>query len=145
MNEPLITSESCRRRQTRHLSRFFFDEEGSATIESVIWLPIFALLLAFIMNVSIVFFNESQMLRVVQDGNRAFSLGRMEDAVEVENYILSRLAYLEADMTIRTTISGGVVMTELVVPAGNLMPLKLMSGVFDGVRIRVSAQQIVEF
>ncbi len=133
------------RRRKVFVRRFFQDETGSATIESVIWFPIFAVILAFIMNISLVFFNESQMLRVVQDGNRAFSLGRMADAEEVQAYILSRLAYLEANMVVNTTISGGFIMTNLSAPAGQLMPLNLMTSAFDGITIMVSAQHIVEF
>ena len=64
-------------------SNFFTNEEGSATIETVIWLPIFTILLTMIINLSMVFFSESQILRVVQDGNRAFSLGRLEDGAAV--------------------------------------------------------------
>ena len=97
------------------------------------------------MNISLVFFSESQILRVVQDGNRAFSLGRLDDATAVENYILNRLSYLDANITIATTISGGFVMTTLKVPASNLMPLNIMTGAFEGVNMNVSAQQIVEF
>ncbi|MEW9921042.1 TadE/TadG family type IV pilus assembly protein [Marimonas sp. MJW-29] len=127
------------------LKRFWRDEAGNATIESIIWFPIFAILLAFIMNVSIVFFTESQMLRVVQDGNRAFSLGRLADAQEVQNYILTRLSYLEANLDISTNISDGFVMTSLKAPAGDLMPLNFMNSAFNGITINVSAQQIVEF
>lgn len=130
---------------TRSLGKFLRDETGSATIEAVIWMPVFFLILAFIMNVSMVFFNESQMLRVVQDGNRAFSLGRLDDNVAVQDYILSQLAYLNANFTVATNISGGFVQTNLEAPAGELMPLNLASGAFDGIRVRVSAQHIIEF
>ena len=127
------------------LKHFWRDEAGNATIESVIWFPIFAILLVFIMNVSIVFFTESQMLRVVQDGNRAFSLGRLADAQAVQDYILSRLTYLDADLDISTNISDGFVMTSLNAPAGDLMPLNFMNSAFNGITINVSAQQIIEF
>jgi Flp pilus assembly protein TadG len=124
---------------------FWRDEGGSFTVESVIWFPIFALLLAFIMNVSIVFFNESQILRVMQDGNRAFSLGRLKNAEEVESYITDNLAYLQANMNIDTTIASGFVNTNLKVLAGDLMPLNFMSSAFDGLEISVNAQHIIEF
>jgi Flp pilus assembly protein TadG len=125
--------------------RFGQSEDGNMTIESVIWVPIFAIILAFIMNISLVFFAESQMLRVVQDGNRAFSLGRLEDAAAVENYILANLANLDATLTIATTVAGGFISTTLDATAGDLMPLNIMTSVFDSVIINVSAQQIVEF
>ena len=113
------------------------DEEGSYTIESVIWFPIFAILLAFVMNISLVFFSESQMLRVVQDGNRALSMGRFETAEEVENYVQQQLAYLDADLVVDTQISGGFVSTNISVPASDLMPLNLMTSAFASVNVAV--------
>lgn len=124
---------------------FWNDEEGSATIETVIWIPIFMFILALIINVSIVFFTESQILRVVQDGNRAFSLGRFEKVEEVEEYVLERLSYLDASLDIETVIASGQITTKLTAPATELMPFRFMSGVFDNVRVGVSAQHIVEY
>lgn len=121
------------------------DETGSATIESVIWLPAFAFVLAIIMNVSMLFFYESQLTRIVQDGNRAFSLGRLEDSDAVQQYILGRITHLDADFSIATTIAGGFVRTDLIAPAGDLMPLSIARSAFNTVQIRVSAQHIVEF
>jgi hypothetical protein len=125
--------------------RFFSDEEGSFTIESVIWMPIFAILIAVIMNVSMVFFGESQMLRVVQDANRAISLGRIETELETETYILSKLNYMDAEFTVNTTLNSGIISTILRAPATDLMPLNLMTSAFKSVDIAVSAQQIVEY
>lgn len=125
--------------------RFCKDEVGSATIETVIWLPIFAIVLAIIMNVSMVFFAESQLTRIVQDGNRAFSLGRLADNVAVQDYILAQLTHFDADFSVSTKIADGFVRTDLEAPAGHLMPLNLARRAFDSVKIRVSAQHIVEF
>ena len=124
---------------------FCKDESGSATIESVIWLPAFAFVLALIMNVSMVFFFESQLTRIVQDGNRAFSLGRLADGDAVQEYILGQLTHMDADISVATTISGGFVRTDLIAPAGDLMPLSMARSAFNHVKIRVSAQHIVEF
>ncbi|MEH6648285.1 TadE/TadG family type IV pilus assembly protein [Sulfitobacter sp.] len=126
-------------------SNFFTNEEGSATIETVIWLPIFTILLTMIINLSMVFFSESQILRVVQDGNRAFSLGRLDDAAAVEAYIGEKLAYLGADVLIQSTIAGGEISTVLTTPATNLMPFNMMFSAFDGINIGVRAQHLIEF
>ena len=124
---------------------FFTDEDGSFTIESVVWMPIFAILIAVIMNVSLVFFSESQMLRVVQDANRAFSLGRFENELETETYILAELDHMGANFTVETTLSGGVITTVLSAPAADLMPLNLMTSAFDSVDVGVFAQQLFEY
>jgi hypothetical protein len=127
------------------LRSFLKDEEGSYTLESVIWFPIFVILLVFVMNIAIVFFSESQILRVVQDGNRALSIGRLETEQEVEEYIGQRLAYLEASLQIDTRIDNGFVFTNIDIPATQLMPLNFMTKAFDGINVAVFAQQIIEY
>jgi Flp pilus assembly protein TadG len=131
--------------QFKWAPNFCKEESGSATIESVIWLPAFAFVLAIIMNVSMVFFFESQLTRIVQDGNRAFSLGRLPDGDAVQQYILGQLTHLDADISVATTIADGFVRTDLTAPAGDLMPLSMARKAFNNVKIRVSAQHIVEF
>ena len=132
-------------RWTTKCRQFCRAEDGSTTIETVIWLPMFMILLGFIINVSMVFFNESQILRVIQDGNRAFSLGRLQDLKEVEDYVLARLAYLDASITIGSEVADGFVTTWLRTPATDLMPVSFMSSVFEGLDVGVSAQHIVEY
>ncbi len=140
-----LTTRSRTRRPGKLLGSFLRSEDGSFSIEAVIWMPIFAMLLAVIMNVSMVFFGESQMLRVVQDANRAFSLGRLADAEAVEQFVLTNLAYMDSTLTVKTLISGGIVSTELRAPATDLMPLNFMTAAFKNVNVAVNAQQIIEF
>ena len=126
------------------LRRFQKSEDGSFTLEAVIWMPIFAVLLAIIMNLSMVFFYESQMLRIAQDATRAYSMGRLTEA-EAEEYIASRLTFIEANFTVDTRTVGLVAQSVVETTAAELMPFDLMSGAFDGVPIGVSTQYIIEF
>lgn len=137
--------KGCFGKVANHLQGFVKDEDGSYSIEAVIWMPIFAILLALIMNVSVVFFTESQMMRVVQDGNRAFSLGRLTSVAEVEDYVLTTLAYTDADLSVESTVSDGIIRTQLSAPATDLMPLNFLRDSFSNVRVGFTAQQIVEF
>lgn len=125
--------------------KFCRDESGSFTIEAVIWMPIFVIILALMINVSTVFFNESQMLRVVQDANRAFSLGRLETVEDTEEYILAQLAYLSTSFTVDTTMTSSVVSTTVSVPATELMPMNISSSAFSSLIIDVSGQQLIEY
>jgi Flp pilus assembly protein TadG len=145
MTQPASDHCPCRAPARRRLCDFWQSDDGSATVESVIWFPIFALLLGLIMNISMVFFNESQILRVVQDGNRAFSLGRLSDAEAVETYVSEQLSYLEAALTIDSRVSGGFITTTLSAPATDLMPFNFVAKAFQDVRVGVSAQHIIEF
>jgi Flp pilus assembly protein TadG len=127
------------------VAAFLKCEDGSFSIEAVIWTPIFVILLAVMINVSTVFFNESQMLRVVQDANRAYSLGRLETEDETEQYIKAQLAYLSGAFTVQTTKSASVISTTVSVPATELMPMNLMSSAFSGTMLNVSGQQLIEY
>lgn len=129
----------------RFLRSFFRSESGSYTIESVIWLPIYVFILAIMMNVSMVFFNESQLLRVVQDGNRSFAVGRITTLVAVEQYVTDRIAYLDVTPTVNSQLVDGIIYTNLSVVATELMPFTMLHKFFSGTNILVSAQQIVEF
>lgn len=126
------------------LRRFRRSEDGSFTIETVIWMPIFAILLAIVMNLSMVFYYESQMLRISQDAVRAFSLGRFTEA-EAENYISVRLAHIDAEIDIDVRQVGFIAQAIVSSNAGELMPFDLMSSAFEGVPIGVSTQYIIEF
>lgn len=124
---------------------FCRSESGSYTIESVIWLPIYVFILAIMMNVSMVFFNESQLLRVVQDGNRSFAVGRISTLEAVEQYVTERIAYLNVTPTVSSQLVDGIIYTNLSVTATELMPFSMLHKFFAGTTILVSAQQIVEF
>ena len=138
-------AKNIRHAARRGLARFRTSEQGSFSVEAVIWMPIFAVILTLIMNISMVFHGESQMIRVIQDANRAFSLGRLDDSDAVEAYILSRLSYLNAAMAVNTIIDGGYVMTQMTAPASDLMPFNFLTGAFNGIDIAISAQHIIEF
>lgn len=127
------------------LKAFCRSESGSYTIESVIWLPIYVFILAIMMNVSMVFFNESQLLRVVQDGNRSFAVGRISTLEAVEQYVTDRIAYLEVTPMVSSQLVDGIIYTNLSVTATELMPFSMLHKFFAGTTILVSAQQIVEF
>lgn len=127
------------------LNRFVRCEAGSYTIESVIWLPIYVFVLALMMNISMVFFNESQILRVVQDSNRSFAVGRISSLEAAEQYVIDRIAYLNVTPSVNSQLVDGIIYTNLSIPATQLMPFGMLHKFFQGTNIVVSAQQIVEF
>ncbi|MDU8926836.1 TadE/TadG family type IV pilus assembly protein [Alisedimentitalea sp. MJ-SS2] len=124
---------------------FLRDEEGSFTIEFVIWTPIFVIMMAIMMNVSMVFFHESQILRVVQDANRAYAQKRITSTEDNEAYILSKLSYLNATPTITSVETGGAIRTTFAVPVTDLMPFTLMEDAFTSKQIVVTSDQVLEF
>ena len=143
------------------MRRFFRDENGSYTLEFVIWMPIFAILLAIVMNLSMVFYYESQMLRVTQDATRAYSLGRFiapteaEKQLLAEQYIQANLSFINAPLNIEVTLvdeaasgnpsAGSVAQGTVRANAAEMMPFSLMSAPFKLVEVGIMSHYIIEY
>jgi hypothetical protein len=92
-----------------------------------------------------VFFNESQLLRVVQDANRSFAVGRISTLSAVEQYVTERIDYLDVTPAVSSQLVDGIIYTNLSITATQLMPFTMLHKFFSGTEIVISAQQIVEF
>ncbi|MDU8911226.1 TadE/TadG family type IV pilus assembly protein [Aestuariicoccus sp. MJ-SS9] len=128
----------------RRLARFRSDESGSQTIESVIWLPVFSMFLVLIIDVSMVFNKQSELLRIVQDANRAYSTGRLASAAEAESFVQAAVANYTSNPSVTTTLVNGVITTRLVVPATDLMPINSFP-VFKDKDVVIATQHLAEF
>ena len=123
--------------------RFLRREDGAATVEAVIWLPVFLLVLFLMVDVALVFVGQSEALRVVQDANRNMSIGRFRTAAETEAYVEARLAGLSAGVEAVSVVNAGIVTTTVTLPARDLQ----MSGLFTAVinaNLSVSADHLIE-
>ena len=123
---------------------FAKDESGSSTIEAVIWLPLFMLLLSMVADASFVFHGQAQALRIVQDGNRAFSVGRLEDTAATQAYIRSKLISLSRGARVTTTLSGGIITTTALISVDDLLAIGSV-GALTGFDITVKSQHFLEY
>jgi Flp pilus assembly protein TadG len=126
-------------RRKSHRCRFLRREDGSATVEAVIWLPIFFLVLFLMVDVALVFVGQSEALRVVQDANRNMSIGRFRTVAETEAYVEEQLAGLSPGVQAVSVVNAGTV----TMPARDLQ----MSGFFTAVinaNLSVSADHLIE-
>ena len=128
----------------RRAGRWIKDEDGSATIEAILWIPFYFALMLFVMNAGLIFYGQSQMMRIVQDGNRAFSIGRLENVEETQDFILERLAVISPLATVTTVLDQGIIYTTATVPVEDLAKLGAID-TFDGYPITVSSQHFLEF
>lgn len=102
-------------------------EEGSVTLEAVLWFPIYAFVIAFILDVSMIFSNAAKVQRMVQDGTRAFSFGAFStggvpDCGKLETWLLARIQPLSPSATVScddTSITN-MVRVQAVVKSGEL-------------------------
>lgn len=124
-------------------SGFVMDELGSATLESVLWLPIFISFLVLAADASFLFYGQNQAYRIVQDANRNLSVGRLQSEAEVEDYIRSNLATISPHAIIKSAIDGGVITSVATLPASDLTATDFFTA-FADLTITVGARHFVE-
>jgi Flp pilus assembly protein TadG len=127
-----------------YLKRFRRDEHGSATIEAVLWLPMFVIFFVMIADVSLVFFRQTEVLRVVQDANRALSVGRFSGPAETEEYVRTVIAPLTTRAQVTTTVNSGVIDTVALVPVEDLVAVGMFN-FLNGYNIAVQSNHYVEW
>lgn len=123
--------------------RFRRAEDGAFTVEAVMWLPVFLFLFCLIADASLIFGKQAQVLRIMQDANRAMSVGRITSADSAESYIAGQISSLTTNAVITTTVSGGVIVSTVEMPAGDLTATGFISS-FTDLTIRVTAQHLSE-
>lgn len=123
---------------------FAHNEDGNGTIEAVIWIPTFVAVLLLVVDVSMIFNGQARLFRLVQDTNRALSVGRLHTADEAEESIVDALEKTTSNAAVETTIADGVITTRLTVPARDLD----IVGYFSALRtaaVTVTSQHYVEY
>jgi Flp pilus assembly protein TadG len=131
------------------LRRFGGAEDGVATVEAVLWLPFFMLLLALIADASFLFHRQAQMLRAVQDANRAFSTGQLASPEAVRDVLIAQYTPLssrvEAVSLLDTdTVPSGIIRTSLSLPARDVNSIGLIASL-TGLTLSVTTQHYREF
>lgn len=124
------------------LRRFRSDENGAATIEAVLWIPVFFFLLVLIVDASLMFHGQARALRIVQDNNRAVAVGRIP-TTDAEAIILNRLAQISPNARVSTSNNSGIIGTVVGMPATDLSSLGIVTKMGD-FTIWASAEQFLE-
>ncbi len=127
----------------RHARRFLKDDSGSATIEAVIWVPVFTILLGIVADASLMFGARAEVLRVVQDTNRGLSVGKFATSAQASAHVRSEIADISPNATVTTTVVSGVIQTVVDMPSSDLTATGFFSG-FADVNVRVRAHQLSE-
>lgn len=90
------------------VSRFFRDEGGSATIEFVLWVPVFVVLLVATTDATILYLSHTEMWNVSRDIARRLSVGDLTEAQAVEEAKKELFLYSRA-YTVGTSVGIDVV------------------------------------
>ncbi len=126
------------------LRRFRRREDGTATIETLLWLPVMLAFVALAADAAFVFFGQNQAYRIVQDANRNLSVGRFKTEAEVEQYLTSTIGAFAEHVTAKTTIENGMVTSVVKIPVNDLIATNMIASLmnFD---LTVGATQFVEY
>ena len=124
-------------------SRFVRREDGAATIEAILWLPMFFYILALSVDVTMVFHGYSRVIRAVVDVNRGLSVGRITSIDEGKTKIKSILSNYK-NVSADIAIVDGVVVTNVAVPVSSMVVLGAVTPMMNKY-IQVKTQQYVEF
>jgi Flp pilus assembly protein TadG len=125
---------------------FFRRSDGTATVEAVLWFPIFIAVFGLMVDSAMIFNGQAKVLRVVQDANRNLSIGRLDTDAEVEDYIRAELAMIGVTPSrteAQSDATTGTVSTLVVVPARQLQLLGYFS-VLMNLELPVTAQHMRE-
>jgi Flp pilus assembly protein TadG len=125
------------------LRGFVRRQDGGATVEAVLWIPVFMLVFGLMVDASMIFYGQSAVLRVVQDANRNFSVGRLDSASATETYVENRLAASNIAAVATSTVVAGVVTTTVSVPAGQLQILGYF-GTLRNLKLTIRSEQVLE-
>lgn len=134
------------------LRRFIADEQGSITIEVLVWFIMMLGIVGIIVDASVILHSHSQVLRTLQDGNRNLSVGRLKTTQDVQLFVTTQLAGLSDKVTTKASIadvpgtiySGDRIVTTVVsLPTADL-PLIGFYAVLNTAEIKVSAQHYIE-
>jgi len=107
------------RRGVPRSPRFGDDEDGAASVEMVLWLPVFILILAFILDVTMTMLAHSLMWDVARDTVRQLSLGRM-DAVQAVDHARVAAQMSSTTPTVTASDAGPEVWIEITLPIADV-------------------------
>lgn len=133
----------CLRFCSGRFSFFVRSESGAATVEAVLWLPMFVMIVALLADVTMMFYGQSRILRVAQDANRNFSVGRLTTTDETASFAVTRLASVSPNVMATTSLTAGLITTTVSVPLKDLEMFGLAK-IFSGARMTVQAEHLME-
>lgn len=125
------------------IRRFRSAEGGAATIEAVLWIPLFVLMLIFVIDVAFVFHNQAQAFRIVQDGNRALSVGLIADPAAAATELKAALSRISAHATADVRVDYGIIHTIVTIPVGDMTAVGTLD-FLRGYDMSISTQHYME-
>lgn len=119
-------------------------EEGSATLEAVLWLPVFIAFLILAADAAFIFFGQNRAYRVIQDANRSLSVGRLLTEQDVVDYLNVEIGRIAPNATVSALIDSGTITSVATIPASDLTATRFFTAFLD-LDLKVGARHLVEY
>lgn len=126
-----------------HLRKRVLDESGTATIETVLWMPVFVFILVLIFDTSLTFLGKAQILRLIQDANRAYATGQIRSLADAEDFVRTGVEAMGAKPQVASYQIGNIIRTDVTVRAGELGAIGFLQSI-PALELRVTSQHLVE-
>ncbi|WP_370160665.1 TadE/TadG family type IV pilus assembly protein [Limimaricola soesokkakensis] len=120
------------------------DDGGSATVEFVLWVPVAVFLLLLTVDAGQIFLKQAQATRMVQDANRALSVGKLRTTTATEALIKNNLAGFSSAVSTQTSVTAGIISTTTRIPLRDLAITKALP-FGDGAAITIRSSHMMEF
>ena len=100
--------------------QFCRDEDGALTVESVLWIPFYIIMLSLTVDASAMMHGSAKAMRIAQDVNRQASTGYYITEDELEAMTTAALAHFSPNATVESVIGLTAVSTTITIPSSDL-------------------------
>lgn len=123
----------------RNVKRFREDENGAISVEFVLWMPVFLLVLMLITDATLVFSAEARLWSVTRDAARQMSIYQI-DETSVEDYVAENAVGLNGDLTVTASATGPDIWVQVTMPIEDVS----LFGVFSSLRDPIIAARVTQ-
>lgn len=102
--------------------RFFKDDSAGVTVEFVLWVPVFLIILALTVDVSMLFLRQANIWYVARDAARQAAIYRLRTEQEIRDYAVPRASFAGDAAVVVPTIdpTTGDVQVTITVPINDV-------------------------
>lgn len=118
-------------------------EDGSITIEAVLWLPLYLMFFALVADVSLLFHAQAKATRIAQDINRLAVIGYLENESEMKDRADAQIQAFSPSGFAQVTMASHAVSTTVTMPTNDLVAVGWFSAL-TGENIVVQAVHLME-
>lgn len=100
------------------LKKFCRKEEGSTTIEFILWIPIFVIIVGLVIDLCFLFLAQSRLYDVTAEGVRRWAVLQIKTGTEAETFVENNVQFRGAPVSATASTAGGaVIITATMDPA----------------------------